>query len=204
MDYRKRLEKFGKLENKRFKKIYEVNARSNAKIAKMEKRDNDLNARANAKIANESTKFRVTRIAQDLVLSNTISLEELSQLDIQYKTMSQICESITKKFGKTRLEHLDKNRILSLSEMDDFEVGELIDLSSITSSISRKRKEEGKDSWVWDAVEVKERRKKSKEKLKKSKEKMKEMEKYFKENQDKIYQNAMKSMEEFEKKFNLK
>jgi hypothetical protein len=166
VDYRKRLEKFDKLQNKRFKKIYEVNARANAKIAKMEKRDNDLNARANAKIANESTKFRVTRIAQDLVLSNTISLEELSQLDIQYKTMSEICESITKKFGKTRLEHLDKNRILSLSEMDDFEVGELIDLSSITSSISRKRKEEGKDSWVWDAVEVKERRKKSKEKIK--------------------------------------
>ena len=71
-------------------------------------------------------------------------------------------------------------------------------------SIFAQRKEEGKDSWVWDAVEVKERRKKSKEKLKKSKEKMKEMEKYFKENQDKIYQNAMKSMEEFKKKFNLK
>ena len=163
MDYRKRLEKFDKLQDKRFKKIYEVNHR------------------ALTKHANKYAKIRVMKIAQSLVLSNTISLEELTQLDKQYKTMSEICESITKKFGETRLEHLDNYLISILSEMDNYERGELIDLSSIT------RKQLGKgSSGIIDMVKGKKR------------------EKSFKEKQDKIYQNAMKSMEEFEKKFNLK
>ena len=163
MDYLKRLEKFDKLEDKRFKKIHEVNNR------------------VLTKHANKYAKIRVVSIAQNLVLSNTISLEELTQLDIQYKTMSEICESITKKFGKTRLEHLDKDRILSLSEMDDYERGELIDLSSIT------RKQLGRgSSGIIDVVKENERKKS------------------FKETQDKLYEKTMKSMEEFKKKFNLK
>ena len=163
MDYLKRLEKFDKLEQKRFKKIHEVNNR------------------ALTKHANKWAKYRVIKIAQNLVLSNTISLKELTQLDIQYKTMSEICESITKKFGKTRLEHLDKNRIPLLSAMDDYERGELIDLSSIT------RKQLGRgSSGIIDVVKENERKKS------------------FKETQDKLYEKTMKSMEEFKKKFNLK
>jgi len=145
------------------------------------KRIDEIYNKAITKHHNKAAKYRVVTIAQHLVLSNTISLEELTQLDIQYKTMSEICESITKKFGKTRLEHLDKNRIPLLSEMDDYEHVELIDLSSIT------RKQLGKDSLgIRDLVKEKEER----ESLKKNKEKW--------------YQDAMKSMEEFEKKFNLK
>ena len=163
MDYLKRLEKFDKLEQKRFKKIHEVNNR------------------ALTKHANKWAKYRVIKIAQNLVLSNTISLKELTQLDIQYKTMSEICEFITKKFGKTRLEHLDNDMISILSEMDDYERGELIDLSSIT------RKQLGRgSSGIIDVVKENERKKS------------------FKETQDKLYEKTMKSMEEFKKKFNLK
>ena len=137
--------------------------------------------KALTKLANKAAKYRVVTIAQNLVLSNTISLEELTQLNIQNKTMSEICESITKKFGKTRLEHLDKNRIPILSAMDDYERGELIDLSSIT------RKQLGRgSSGIIDVVKENERKKS------------------FKETQDKLYEKTMKSMEEFKKKFNLK
>ena len=168
MDYLKRLEKFDKLEDKRFKKIHEVNNR------------------VLTKHANKYAKIRVVSIAQNLVLSNTISLEELTQLDIQYKTMSEICESITKKFGKTRLEHLDKNRIPLLSAMDDYERGELIDLSSIT------RKQLGRgSSGIIDLVKEKERRKKSEEI-------MKEAEKTSKENRKK-YKEIMKEAEKTSK-----
>ncbi len=52
MDYVKRLEKFTKLEDKRFKKINEVNNRADNRYAK----------------------YRVVSIAQNLVLSNTILL----------------------------------------------------------------------------------------------------------------------------------
>mgnify|MGYP001132239092 CR=1 FL=1 len=174
MDYLKRLEKFDKLEQKRFKKIHEVNNR------------------ALTKHANKWAKYRVIKIAQNLVLSNTISLKELTQLDIQYKTMSEICESITKKFGKTRLEHLDNDMISILSEMDEYERGELIDLSSIT------RKQLGKgSSGVRDAVKdkelrkiIEERRKESKEKIKEWAEKKKSMIKQFEE--DDIEYLAMK------------
>jgi hypothetical protein len=163
MDYRKRLEKSHMLENRNIQRL------------------NAVKDRALTKHANKWAKDRVVTIAQNLVLSNTISLEELTQLDIQNKTMSKICESITKKFGKTRLEHLDKNRIPLLSAMDDYERGELIDLSSIT------RKQLGKGSrGIRDLV------------------KDKEMEKSFKEEQEKSYQRIMKSMEEVKKKFNLK
>jgi hypothetical protein len=163
MDYRKRLEKSHMLENRNIQRL------------------NAVKDRALTKHANKWAKDRVVTIAQNLVLSNTISLEELTQLDIQNKTMSEICESITKKFGKTRLEHLDKNRIPLLSAMDDYERGELIDLSSIT------RKQLGKGSrGIRDLV------------------KDKEMEKSFKEEQEKSYQRIMKSMEEVKKKFNLK
>ena len=142
MDYLKRLEKFDKLEQKRFKKIHEVNNR------------------ALTKHANKWAKYRVIKIAQNLVLSNTISLKELTQLDIQHKTMSEICEFITKKFGKTRLEHLDNDMISILSEMDDYERGELIDLSSIT------RKQLGKDSrGIRDLVKEKEMEKSFEKKL---------------------------------------
>jgi hypothetical protein len=142
VDYLKRLEKFDKLEQKRFKKIHEINNR------------------ALTKHANKWAKYRVIKIAQNLVLSNTISLKELTQLDIQHKTMSEICEFITKKFGKTRLEHLDNDMISILSEMDDYERGELIDLSSIT------RKQLGKDSrGIIDVVKVKEMEKSFDEKL---------------------------------------
>ena len=163
MDYRKRLEKSHMLENRNIQRL------------------NAVKDRALTKHANKWAKDRVVTIAQNLVLSNTISLEELTQLDIQNKTMSEICESITKKIGKTRLEHLDKNRIPLLSAMDDYERGELIDLSSIT------RKQLGKGSrGIRDLV------------------KDKEMEKSFKEEQEKSYQRIMKSMEEVKKKFNLK
>ena len=180
MDYLKRLEKFDKLEQKRFKKIYEINNR------------------VLTKHANKYAKIRVMEIAQSLVLSNTISLEELTQLDIQYKTMSEICESIIKKFGKTRLEHLDNYIISLLSEMDDYESGELIDLSSIT------RKQLGKGSFVIiDLVKEKERQKNSKEKRKEmeksfkerqkeSKEKIKEMEKSLEELVEKMLDEARK------------
>ena len=142
---------------------------------------NAVKDRALTKHANKWAKDRVVTIAQNLVLSNTISLEELTQLNIQNKTMSEICESITKKFGKTRLEHLDKNRIPILSAMDDYERGELIDLSSIT------RKQLGRgSSGIIDVVKENERKKS------------------FKETQDKLYEKTMKSMEEFKKKFNLK
>ena len=162
MDYLKRLEKFDKLEQKRFKKIYEINNR------------------VLTKHANKYAKIRVMEIAQSLVLSNTISLEELTQLDIQYKTMSEICESIIKKFGKTRLEHLDNYIISLLSEMDDYESGELIDLSSIT------RKQLGKGSFVIiDLVKEKERQKNSKEKIK-------EMEKSLEELVEKMLDEARK------------
>ena len=144
MDYRKRLEKSHMLENRNIQRL------------------NAVKDRALTKHANKWAKDRVVTIAQNLVLSNTISLEELTQLDIQNKTMSEICESITKKFGKTRLEHLDKNRIPLLSAMDDYERGELIDLSSIT------RKQLGKGSFgIRDLVKEKEER----ESLKKNKEK---------------------------------
>jgi len=124
-------------------------------------RHNATKDRALTKHANKWAKDRVVTIAQNLVLSNTISLEELTQLDIQNKTMSEICESITKKFGKTRLEHLDKNRIPLLSKMDDYERGELIDLSSIT------RKQLGKgSSGIIDVVKVKERKQQEKQQRK--------------------------------------
>jgi hypothetical protein len=124
-------------------------------------RHNATKDRALTKHHNKWAKDRVVTIAQNLVLSNTISLEELTQLDIQNKTMSEICESITKKFGKTRLEHLDKNRIPLLSKMDDYERGELIDLSSIT------RKQLGKgSSGIIDVVKVKERKQQEKQQRK--------------------------------------
>jgi len=169
MDYLKRLEKFDKLESKRFKKIHEVNNR------------------VLTKHANKYAKIRVVSIAQNLVISNTISLEELTQLDIQYKTMSEICESITEKFGKTRLEHLDNDAISNLSTMDDYESGELIDLSSIT------RKQLGKgSSGIRDLVKEKERRKKSEEI-------MKEAERTSKESRNKS-KEIMKEAERTEKK----
>jgi hypothetical protein len=157
--------------------IENMNRRHQNRLKEIDERKN----KALTKLANKAAKDRVVTIAQNLVLSNTVSLEELTQLDIQNKTMSEICESITKKFGKTRLEHLDKDRILSLSEMDDYERGELIDLSSIT------RKQLGRgSSGIIDVVKENERKKS------------------FKETQDKLYEKTMKSMEEFKKKFNLK
>ena len=141
---RERLEKSHMLENRNIQRL------------------NAAKDRALTKHANKWAKDRVVTIAQNLVLSNTISLEELTQLDIQYKTMSEICESITEKFGKTRLEHLGNNMISNLSIMDDYESGELIDLSSIT------RKQLGKgSSGVVDAVKEKEKIKKSEEFIKK-------------------------------------
>jgi len=135
MDYRKRLEKSHMLENRNIQRL------------------NAAKDRALTKLANKAAKDRVVTISQNLVLSNTISLEELSQLDIQNKTMSEICKSITEKFGKTRLEHLDKNTISDLSAMDDYERGELIDLYSIT------RKQLGKgSSGIIDVVKEKERK----------------------------------------------
>ena len=157
--------------------IENMNRRHQNRLKEIDEKKN----KALTKIANKAAKDRVVTIAQNLVLSNTISLEELTQLNIQNKTMSEICESITKKFGKTRLEHLDKNRIPILSAMDDYERGELIDLSSIT------RKQLGRgSSGIIDVVKENERKKS------------------FKETQDKLYEKTMKSMEEFKKKFNLK
>lgn len=141
---RERLEKLEKIHQNHLRKI------------------NDDTEKALRKHVNRHAKDRVVTIAQNLVISNTISLEELTQLDIQYKTMSEICESITEKFGKTRLEHLGNNMISNLSIMDDYESGELIDLSSIT------RKQLGKgSSGVVDAVKEKEKIKKSEEYIKK-------------------------------------
>ena len=157
--------------------IENMDRRHQNRLKEIDEREN----KALTKLANKAAKDRVVTIAQNLVLSNTISLEELTQLNIQNKTMSEICESITKKFGKTRLEHLDKNRIPLLSAMDDYERGELIDLSSIT------RKQLGRgSSGIIDVVKENERKKS------------------FKETQDKLYEKTMKSMEEFKKKFNLK
>ena len=157
--------------------IENMDKRRQNRLKEIDEREN----KALTKLANKAAKYRVVTIAQNLVLSNTISLEELTQLNIQNKTMSEICESITKKFGKTRLEHLDKNRIPILSAMDDYERGELIDLSSIT------RKQLGRgSSGIIDVVKENERKKS------------------FKETQDKLYEKTMKSMEEFKKKFNLK
>ena len=81
---RERLEKLEKIHQNHLRKI------------------NDDTEKALRKHVNRHAKDRVVTIAQNLVISNTISLEELTQLDIQYKTMSEICESITEKFGKTR------------------------------------------------------------------------------------------------------
>ena len=157
--------------------IENMNRRHQNRLKEIDERKN----KALTKLANKAAKDRVVTIAQNLVLSNTVSLEELTQLNIQNKTMSEICESITKKFGKTRLEHLDKDRISSLSEMDYYKRGELIDLSSIT------RKQLGRgSSGIIDVVKENERKKS------------------FKETQDKLYEKTMKSMEEFKKKFNLK
>jgi hypothetical protein len=129
--------------------IENMNRRHQNRLKEIDEKKN----KALTKIANKAAKDRVVTIAQNLVLSNTISLEELTQLDIQNKTMSEICESITKKFRKTRLEHLDKNRIQILSAMDDYERGELIDLSSIT------RKQLGRgSSGIIDVVKEKERK----------------------------------------------
>ena len=129
--------------------IENMNRRHQNRLKEIDEKKN----KALTKLANKAAKDRVVTIAQNLVLSNTISLEELTQLDIQNKTMSEICESITKKFGKTRLEHLDKNRIQILSAMDDYERGELIDLSSIT------RKQLGRgSSGIIDVVKEKERK----------------------------------------------
>ena len=109
---------------------------------------NDATEKALTKHANKWAKDRVVTILQNLVMSNTISLEELTQLDIQTKTMSEICELITKTFGKSRLEHLDKNITSTLSSMDQGYEGESrIDLSRIT------RKELGKGSHgIVDAI----------------------------------------------------
>jgi hypothetical protein len=129
--------------------IENMNRRHQNRLKEIDEKKN----KALTKLANKAAKDRVVTIAQNLVLSNTISLEELTQLDIQNKTMSEICESITKKFRKTRLEHLDKNRIQILSAMDDYERGELIDLSSIT------RKQLGRgSSGIIDVVKEKERK----------------------------------------------
>ena len=136
--------------------IENMDRRHQNRLKEIDEREN----KALTKLANKAAKYRVVTIAQNLVLSNTISLEELTQLNIQNKTMSEICESITKKFGKTRLEHLDNDMISILSEMDDYERGELIDLSSIT------RKQLGKDSrGIIDVVKVKEMEKSFDEKL---------------------------------------
>ena len=138
--------------------IENMDRRHQNRLKEIDEREN----KALTKLANKAAKDRVVTIAQNLVISNTISLEELTQLDIQYKTMSEICESITEKFGKTRLEHLGNNMISNLSTMDDYESGELIDLSSIT------RKQLGKgSSGVVDAVKEKEKIKKSEEFIKK-------------------------------------
>ena len=146
--------------------IENMDRRHQNRLKEIDEREN----KALTKLANKAAKYRVVTIAQNLVLSNTISLEELTQLNIQNKTMSEICESITKKFGKTRLEHLDKNRIPILSAMDDYERGELIDLSSIT------RKQLGKGSFgIRDLVKEKERRNKSKEIMKEAEKTSKEI-----------------------------
>ena len=138
--------------------IENMDRRHQNRLKEIDEREN----KALTKLANKAAKDRVVTIAQNLVLSNTISLEELTQLEIQNKTMSEICESITEKFGKTRLEHLGNNMISNLSIMDDYESGELIDLSSIT------RKQLGKgSSGVVDAVKEKEKIKKSEEFIKK-------------------------------------
>jgi len=155
--------------DKRGNKIYQKKMNTTERLEKAEKihqnhlrKINDDTDKALRKHVNRHAKDRVVTIAQNLVISNTISLEELTQLDIQYKTMSEICESITEKFGKTRLEHLGNNMISNLSIMDDYESGELIDLSSIT------RKQLGKgSSGVVDAVKEKEKIKKSEEFIKK-------------------------------------
>ena len=155
--------------DKRGNKIYQKKMNTTERLEKAEKihqnhlrKINDDTDKALRKHVNRHAKDRVVTIAQNLVISNTISLEELTQLDIQYKTMSEICESITEKFGKTRLEHLGNNMISNLSIMDDYESGELIDLSSIT------RKQLGKgSSGVVDAVKEKEKIKKSEEYIKK-------------------------------------
>ena len=138
--------------------IENMDRRHQNRLKEIDEREN----KALTKLANKAAKYRVVTIAQNLVISNTISLEELTQLDIQYKTMSEICESITEKFGKTRLEHLGNNMISNLSIMDDYESGELIDLSSIT----RKQLRKG-SSGVVDAVKEKEKIKKSEEYIKK-------------------------------------
>ena len=180
--------------DKRGNKIYQKKMNTTERLEKAEKihqnhlrKINDDTDKALRKLANRHAKDRVVTIAQNLVISNTISLEELTQLDIQYKTMSEICESITKKFGKTRLEHLDNDAISNLSTMDDYESGELIDLSSIT------RKQLGKgSSGIRDLVKEKERRKKSEEI-------MKEAERTSKESRNKS-KEIMKEAERTEKK----
>jgi hypothetical protein len=146
--------------------IENMDRRHQNRLKEIDERKN----KALTKLANKAAKDRVVTIAQNLVLSNTISLEELTQLEIQNKTMSEICESIKKKFGKTRLEHLDKNRIPLLSKMDDYERGELIDLSSIT------RKQLGKgSSGIIDVVKVKERKQQEKQQRKNHISKMKKI-----------------------------
>jgi len=66
MDYLKRLEKFDKLEGKRFKKNYDVNRRADEKIAKMEKEAKELNRKGEEKIAKMQVKIAKMQAEYDL------------------------------------------------------------------------------------------------------------------------------------------
>ena len=79
-------------------------------------------------------KERIMDIASVLIISNTVSIEEITQLDIQRHTMSEICDLIEEKFGESRLRHIKKDHIESMATLDEvvYSGEQIVDLSKIT------------------------------------------------------------------------
>jgi hypothetical protein len=70
-------------------------------------------------------------IASKLVISNTVSIEEITQLDIQHHTMSEIYDLIEEKFGESRLRHIKKSSI-AVFDGGVYSGEQIVDLSKIT------------------------------------------------------------------------
>ena len=92
------------------------------------------------KIARKYARERVKEIAQVLVISNTVSVKELTQLDIQRHTMSEICQLIEVIFGKSRLKHMHKSEVELLSQWDEgvYRGEQLVDLAKVSKQELRK------------------------------------------------------------------
>jgi hypothetical protein len=140
-------------------------------------------------------KERIMAIASKLVISNTVSIEEITQLDIQRHTMSEICDLIEEKFGESRLRHIKKDDIEGMATLDEvvYSGEQIVDLSKITKK-QLERFARGtwfrkvsfeEDMELFDEVKLKEKKDEIKSKKKE------------------VEKQLMENLEKLEKKYNL-